>query len=129
MKYLFGILSILLSLSSCTSGSSGAIDINADQVESMLQSDRSIQLVDLRTPLELQTTGFIDGAQNINFNGPDFSAQISKLDKNKPLMVYCAAGGRSGRAAPQLVKMGFAKVYNYTGGMNDWKSKGKKTVQ
>lgn len=129
MKKILGILLALTGLLACTSGSSQSIDINADKVESLLQSDKSIQLVDLRTPLELQATGFIDGAQNININGPDFSAQISKLDKNKPVMVYCAAGSRSGRAAPQLVKMGFTKVYNYTGGMNDWKSKGKKTVQ
>jgi len=129
MKNIFGILLALTGLFACTSGSSQSIDINADKVESLLKSDKSIQLVDLRTPQELQATGFIDGAQNINFNSPDFSAQMSKLDKNKPVMVYCAAGSRSGRSVPQLVKMGFAKVYNYTGGMNDWKSKGKKTVQ
>lgn len=129
MKNILGILLILTGLFACTNGSSQSIDINADKVESLLQSDKSIQLLDLRTPQELKVTGFMEGAQNINFNGAEYNAQISKLDKNKPVMIYCAAGSRSGRAAPQLIKMGFTKVYNYTGGMNDWKSKGKKTVQ
>jgi rhodanese-related sulfurtransferase len=95
----------------------------------MLRKDKTVQLVDLRTPGELQQTGKIEGAKHINFNSPDFQKQIGQLNKKKPVLLYCAAGGRSGSAADMLKKMGFQKVYDYTGGMNDWKSKGKKTVQ
>jgi thioredoxin len=35
--------------------------------------------------------------------------------------VYCASGGRSGLAATWLVKQGFVKVDNLTGGMIAWK--------
>ncbi len=45
-----------------------------------------------------------------------------------PVIVYCAAGGRSPRAAAAMVKLGFTQVFDYAGGMNDWKRKGKKTV-
>lgn len=118
----------LLILCSCAPKGDVQSKIDATQTESMLQSDQSIQLVDLRTPVEIQQTGKIEGALMINFNDPTFQAQIARLDKTRPVLLYCAAGGRSGRASTQLLNMGFQKVYDYTGGMNDWKAKGKKTT-
>ena len=94
----------------------------------MRKKDKSVQLVDLRTPGEIQQTGKIAGALEIDFTSPDFQTQIGKLNKTKPVIVYCASGGRSPRAASQMLKMGFKKVYDYPGGMNDWKRRGKKTV-
>ncbi len=121
---------LCLGIISCTPQSGPAQQVlDAAQTEQLLKTDTSIQLVDLRTPAELQQTGKIEGAKTINFNSPDFQAQISQLDKAKPVIVYCASGGRSPRAAAQMTKMGFKKVYDYAGGMNDWKAKGKKTVQ
>ena len=123
------ILLVLLAFVACTQSApaqGGVLD--AAQTEAMLKSDKQVQLVDLRTPGEIQQTGKIEGALEINFTGPDFQTQIAKLDKEKPVVVYCAAGGRSPRAAAQMQKMGFKKVYDYAGGMNDWKAKGKKTV-
>lgn len=118
----------LLILYACASNGDVQSKIDAAQTEAMLQSDRSVQLVDLRTPAEVQETGKIEGALTINYNSPDFQAQIARLDKTRPVLLYCAAGGRSGRASTQLINMGFQKVYDYTGGMNDWKIKGKKTT-
>ncbi|HNG89871.1 MAG TPA: rhodanese-like domain-containing protein, partial [Saprospiraceae bacterium] len=94
-----------------------------------MQKDKTAQLIDLRTPVEVKQTGVIPGAKVINFNAPDFSTQVGRLDKKKPVIVYCAAGGRSPRAAQQMKQAGFKTIYDYTGGMNDWQSKGKKTVR
>ena len=52
----------------------------------------------------------------MNFNDADFKQQVEKLNKNKPVFVYCAAGGRSGKAAPLLQAAGFKYVYNLIGG-------------
>ena len=123
------LFALLFGLFACTHPSPAQTVLDAAQTEAMLQSDKTVQLVDLRTPAELKETGKIEGAKVINFNSPDFEAQITQLDKEKPVIVYCAAGGRSPRAAAKMVKMGFKKVYDYSGGMNDWKAKGKKTVQ
>lgn len=103
--------------------------ITAAQVESIMHKDKTVQLIDLRTPAEVQQTGVIPGARVINFMAPDFSTQTSRLDKQKPVIVYCAAGGRSPRAAQQMKQAGFKTIYDYTGGMNDWQSKGKKTAR
>jgi rhodanese-related sulfurtransferase len=78
------------------------------------------QLVDVRTPREF-SNGFIQGAKNIDYNGDSFEKQIKKLDKNKPVLVYCAAGGRSENAAELLNEWGFKEVYDLEGGYNGWK--------
>lgn len=123
------ILFPLLLITACTQQNPAQSNVDAAQLEQMLQKDASVQLVDLRTPAELQQTGKIEGARVINFTDANFQAQIALLDKEKPVIVYCASGGRSPRAAQQMSKMGFKKVYDYSGGMNDWKAKGKKTVR
>lgn len=104
--------------------------LNAAQVEAMVKTNKSAQLVDLRTPEEIQQTGKIEGAQGIDFYSPNFQAQVGKLDKNRPVIVYCATGRRSTLAAQQMTtQMGFKEVYNYTGGMSDWRGRGRKTVR
>ncbi len=101
--------------------------IDATKLETLVKAG-DIQLVDLRTPAELEKTGKIAGAQHVNFNSPDFKEKIAALDEQKPLIIYCAAGGRSGKAISILKELGFGTVYDYSGGMNDWKAKGKATV-
>ncbi|MEP7269233.1 MAG: rhodanese-like domain-containing protein [Saprospiraceae bacterium] len=101
--------------------------IDASKVQEMLTQDKTIQLVDLRTPGELDKTGKIPGAMTINYSSPDFQERITKLDKTKPIIVYCASGGRSGKTAGILSQSGFEKIYDYSGGMMDWATKGLKT--
>ncbi|MGE0401416.1 MAG: rhodanese-like domain-containing protein [Kofleriaceae bacterium] len=50
-------------------------------------------------------------------------AEVEKLtggDKSKPLVVYCAAGGRAGKAKTQLEAQGYTNVVN-GGGLDDLK--------
>src|SRR3954470_19723417 len=46
-------------------------------------------------------------------------------DKNKPVVIYCAAGARSMRAAFQLASMGYREVYSVAGGFGRWKAEGR----
>ncbi len=87
-------------------------------------SEKSVQLVDVRTPAEV-ANGKIKGAAVINFNDADFKDKIGKLDKKKPIAVYCAAGGRSGKTAALLTQLGFEQVFDLEGGMTAWAAKGK----
>jgi rhodanese-related sulfurtransferase len=43
--------------------------------------------------------------------------------KDKPVIVYCAAGGRAALSGQVLKEMGYGEVYNM-GGFNDWVSIG-----
>ncbi|MFN0016164.1 MAG: rhodanese-like domain-containing protein [Saprospiraceae bacterium] len=119
---------LLITTWACTQAVPAQSVLDATKTEAMLKADPSVQLIDLRTPGEVKQTGKIAGALEINFKSADFQAQVGKLDKSKPVVVYCAAGGRSARAAAQMTEMGFKNVYDYTGGMNDWEDQGKKTV-
>jgi len=112
-----------------TQNAQGQSNIDLSKTEQLLKTDKTIQLIDLRTPGEIQRTGIIAGAQVINYNSPDFKQQIGKLDKNRPVLLYCASGGRSGAAVSTVKGLGFKTVYNYTGGMSEWKGRGKPTVK
>ncbi|MEQ8462490.1 rhodanese-like domain-containing protein [Coleofasciculus chthonoplastes] len=46
------------------------------------------------------------------------------LPKDKPIAVICLTAHRSPIAAKQLAKAGFAKVFNITGGMVEWRRLG-----
>ena len=86
-----------------------------------LMENDDLQLVDVRTPEET-SEGMIEGAQNIDFRKDDFKANISKLDKSKPIAVYCGAGGRSGKTSELLKELGFEEIYDLTGGFNLWEA-------
>jgi rhodanese-related sulfurtransferase len=87
-----------------------------------------MQVVDVRTPQEF-ATGHISDAQNINFYDAEFRAKMDALDKSKPIAVYCAAGGRSNKAAKILLDLGFKNVIDLKGGITAWKAAGKPVSQ
>jgi len=86
---------------------------------------KGIQLVDVRRPEEFRE-GHIKGATLANWQDQEaFKAQAAKLDKTKPVYVYCLAGVRSSKAASWLTEQGFTKVVNLEGGIEAWKNAGK----
>jgi len=129
MKNLFIITGLAMSfaLGACQNGSGQERrpqELNAATYEQKLGSTGQAQLIDVRTWEEYQE-GHINGAVNIDINGSQFSAEAAKLDKNRPVFVYCQSGRRSARAASDLLKMGFPQVYNLDGGIQSWREAGK----
>jgi len=92
-------------------------NVNANEFNSLIEKGGS--LIDVRTPEEV-VNGAIEGSINIDFNNSSFKSDIEKLDKNVQVLVYCASGGRSGRAMDIMKGMGFKEVYNLNGGYNRW---------
>jgi rhodanese-related sulfurtransferase len=118
-------LAMLTFIAACSSSSNNVygqvINKKVEKAEfSKLMKKSGVQLIDVRTSREF-SNGFIAGAKNIDYNGDSFEKQIKKLDKNKPVLVYCAAGGRSENAAELLKEWGFKEVYDLIGGYNGWK--------
>ena len=93
-------------------------NLNVNEAKAMIDKG-GVTLIDVRTPDEYKG-GHIKNAANINVNDANFETSIAKLDKNKPVVVYCAVGGRSSRAADIMVQKGFKNVYNVSGGYNAW---------
>lgn len=102
--------------------------LDPNTFEKTIKQTPNIQVIDVRTPQEY-AHGHLVKCQNININDADFQAKVSKLDKNKPVAVYCAVGGRSGHAATILTKMGFKTVYDLQGGITAWNAAGKTTIK
>lgn len=73
-------------------------------------------LVDVRTPGEF-AAGHIDGAVNIPVQ--DFSSRAREIPKDRPVVLYCASGMRSGAAARLLRGAGRTDVHNL-GGISRW---------
>lgn len=86
-------------------------------------SEGAVQLVDVRTPEEYAEK-HLKEAVNINFNDDNFIDKIEKLDKSKPVYVYCLSGGRSSKAAALITSKGFGQVYNLDGGILAWNEAG-----
>lgn len=92
--------------------------VNAEKFHEML-AEEGIQLVDVRTPAEYKA-GTIGEALNIDALSADFETEIAKLDKSKKTLIFCKAGGRSGKAGALMEKMGFATIVDLAGGYSAW---------
>ncbi len=93
--------------------------VNTEELK-VLMEDESIQIVDVRTPEETNE-GYIEGAViGMNFLSGEFEQNLQKLDSARPVVVYCARGGRSAKAAEILKEKGFKIVYDYTDGYTGW---------
>jgi len=125
MKFRIAILVLLVfSITSCLkTKTEGVMVLNPENFEQKIESS-DVQLVDVRTPEEF-AEGHIPNAINININGNDFESETSKLDKEKPVMVYCKMGGRSAKAASNLKEQGFKDISDLDGGITSWKEAGK----
>jgi rhodanese-related sulfurtransferase len=119
---------LLLGLTSCLKNQADIVQVLdvAKYEQKITQPD--VQLVDVRTPEEF-SEGHIENAVNIDFNADDFDAKVADLDKEKPVMVYCKAGGRSAKAATRLKELGFKNITDLEGGISNWNSQNKPTVK
>ena len=77
-------------------------------------------LLDIRTPEEIGK-GYLKGAVFMDFYDSAFKEQVAVIDREKPVFIYCAIGGRSWDAAKIMQEMGFKKVYDLKGGIIVWK--------
>ncbi|SRR5690606_252039 len=93
--------------------------LSAEEFGAYIQN-KSVQLIDVRMKSEFEQ-GHIKGAQHHHVYDKDFQEQVSYLDKEKPVYVYCKAGARSEEAALHLKEMGFKKIYDLKGGISSWK--------
>ena len=74
-------------------------------------------LLDVRQPEEYEQE-HIPGGLLIPM--PALSDSLDNLDRSKPVITYCAAGGRSRGATQLLLGNGFREVYSLEGGIRAW---------
>lgn len=112
---------------SCLSGCKNDMDseikvVTPEEMQSIMEQE-DVQLIDVRTEQD-RLDGFIKHSQNIDFNSPTFDEDIQKLDKTKPVILYCRTGGRSSKCSKKLKEAGFVKIYDLQGGITQWRFQG-----
>ena len=79
--------------------------------------------VDVREPDE-RAEGHIPGARTVPRGFLELRIEDLAPDRQRPLIVYCAAGSRSLLAARTLLDMGYTHVSSLAGGFAAWKTAG-----
>jgi len=100
--------------------------LNSKETYALTQND-SVQVIDVRTPKEFRE-GHIKNAKNIDFLSASFTDDITVLDKQKPMLIYCRSGNRSGKSIDLFLKAGYTNLYHLEGGVLKWTADGFKLV-
>ncbi|MDO6992401.1 rhodanese-like domain-containing protein [Brachyspira innocens] len=86
--------------------------INVEEAVNLIKSNDDIQLIDVRSQMEIDMSGTIEGSILVDLNDPKSEKLVNSLDKEKKYLLYCASGSRSILLGIYMDKSGFLKVYN-----------------
>jgi thioredoxin len=126
MKNIFKILTAFVIsgiIFSCNAQTNTSLTV--EEFEKGISNKDAVQVLDVRTPGEYQSGHIANALQADWKDSSEFNRRIAFIDKNKPVYVYCLAGGRSAAAAKQMRRMGYKEVYELKGGTNAWRAASK----
>jgi rhodanese-related sulfurtransferase len=103
-------------------------NVSAAEFQTLIMSKTNAIILDVRKPNEV-AQGIIKNAKKIDFYDKNFKAELDKLDKSKPVLIYCRSGRRSGIAMSTMRELGFSEVYNLQGGIIEWSNAGREIVK
>jgi rhodanese-related sulfurtransferase len=100
----------------------GFYSVSASKLNESLADASAPFLLDVRTPVEVDRDGHIEGDVHISFD--QFMASLDQLpaDKDAPIVIYCASGHRGAIGMMALRLMGYTNVLNLGGGLGAWKN-------
>ena len=104
-------------------------DVSNDTFLALMANKPEALLLDVRTPEEWND-GHLEGASHADYWGDEqaFQAAMDAIPRDRPVLVYCAGGGRSGLTAKELIKAGHHEVYNLENGISGWIAEGHPVV-
>ena len=132
MKLIILILCLFLS----HLASAEVLKVNNSEIIELMK--KGVPIVDIRRADEWADTGVIDSSNLLTFFDKDGKYNIdlwlSKLDKlidvNKPFIIICRSGRRSGSVSKYLdEQFNYDKVYDATNGMVSWLNAKNKTIK
>jgi rhodanese-related sulfurtransferase len=96
---------------------------SVDEARRLIDEEGAL-LVDVRDANELAQSGKLEGALNVSRGMVEFRADPElpyhnpEFRKERPVILYCASGGRAALSGKALKDMGYGEVYNL-GGFKD----------
>ncbi len=103
-------------------------NVSALEFQQLINDNNEAIILDVRAPNELEQ-GVIGKVKHIDFYNDNFKEELGKLDRSKPVLIYCHSGGRSAIAMSHLHELGFSEVYNLQGGITEWSEAGLEIVK
>ena len=106
----------------------GLWEIQPQNLEECVEENAGgLQIVDVREPAEFDgPLGHIEGAKLIPLG--ELARRVDEIDRVRPVVTVCRAGGRSAQAVSILQKAGIGKIANLAGGMLRWRADGHPAV-
>lgn len=95
-------------------------DVSAEEAYNLIKDDKEFIILDVRTKEEYED-GHIPGAKLIPVQVLPMKLKELSEYKDKPILVYCASGGRSPRAVDTLVNDDFQNIYHLSRGLSSWR--------
>ena len=94
-------------------------EISIDEARRLLKTPDAALLMDVREDCET-TRGVLEGSVHIPLGELEKKRELLPDKPDKPIIVYCAIGMRSGAAVTKLAAMGYRNVYSMSGGISAW---------
>ena len=91
-------------------------EITVQELKRKIDQQEDFQLIDVRETFEYEVSNL--NGENIPLGG--ILLETDKIAKDKPVIIQCRSGARSGSAVLQLEAQGFTNLYNLKGGILAW---------
>lgn len=104
------------------------VNVHPPQAKAFLDGHQDTQVLDVRSDAEFRS-GALPGAIQLSIGDPAFEQKVSKLARERPVLVYCAGGYRSRKAAAVLKALGFTNIQHLHRGYLSWKVAGYPVTQ
>jgi len=111
------VLAVLMVCTAWSLAFAAAQDISSREAKVLLEKNKNIFLLDVRTPQE-NSQARLPGTVLIPIS--EFERRVKEVPRNKTILVYCAVGSRSKPVAEFLAKNGYKEVYNMSDGLVGW---------
>lgn len=95
------------------------MNISVKDLASRLESDKSLMVLDVRSPEEYTQDGHVPGSVLIPL--PELAMRLNEVPKDRPVACFCRSGNRSQVACDMLRQQGYTNVTNVLGGIGAWR--------
>jgi rhodanese-related sulfurtransferase len=102
--------------------------ISPAQAQELIAAGQAV-VIDVRDAPEVEKSGKVSGAMHVSRGmlefraDPDSPYHDKALRRDRPVILYCASGGRSALSGKTLKDLGYEQVFNL-GAFKDWVENG-----
>ena len=99
------------------------VNLHPKEAKAFLDAHLDTQVLDVRSDAEF-SGGALPHALQVSIGDTIFDQKVGKLDREKPVLVYCAGGFRSRKAVAVLKTLGFTNIQHLHRGFHSWQLAG-----